>query len=150
MDLFKWKRGGKKLPSWSMERERSKSPEGLNATRAVSPDAALSPLAGSAWSWTGGLPVAERREAGWSDGEKLLPLLLCRVGARQCGTTGRRWAAVAAMASGRPAAGERRIAAQRAGNAGSRRAVLSVYLFSSVFFSSKCFFSPSEAKLLSF
>jgi len=122
-----------------MERERSKSPEGLNATRAVSPDAALSPLAGAAWSWTGGLPVAERREAGWSDGEKLL---LCRVGARQCGTTGRRWAAVAAMASGRPAAGERRIAAQRAGNAGSRRAVLSVYLFSSVFFFEQMFFPP--------
>jgi hypothetical protein len=67
-----------------MERERSKSPEGLNATRAVSP-AALSPLAGAAWSWAGGLPATERREAGWSDGEQLL---LCRIGARRCGTTG--------------------------------------------------------------
>jgi len=76
----------------------------LNATRAANPDA-RSALAGAARSWTGSFPVAEQREAGCSGGGGLL--LICRIGARRCGTTGRWWAAAAAaIVGGRAAAGE--------------------------------------------
>jgi len=71
--------------------------------RAANPDA-RSALAGAAWSWTGSFPVAEQREAGCGGGGLLL---ICRIGARRCGTTGRWWAAaVAAIVGGRAAAGE--------------------------------------------
>ena len=132
-----------------MERERSKSPEGLNAMRAVSPDA-LSPLADAAWSWTGGLPVTEQREAGWSDGEQLP---LCRIGAWRCGTTGMWWAATAAMAGGRRRAEGAAACGGAAQRSGSRRSRLS-YPFISfllLFFlvrATVLFFS-FEAKLLS-
>jgi hypothetical protein len=54
-------------------------PKGLNAMRAVSP-VALFALAGAAWSWTGGLPVTEHLEAGWTGGGLLL---MFRIGARR-------------------------------------------------------------------
>ena len=79
-------------------------PGGVERDDAANPDASSSALAGAAWSWTGSFPVAEDREARCGGGGGLL---LCRIGARWCGTTDRWWAvAAAAMVGGRAAAGE--------------------------------------------
>jgi hypothetical protein len=78
-------------PSWS-ERERSKLPEGLNATRRAKSYA----LAGveRACSWMPGVLRREqqRKAAGWGDELLLLALaLLSRLGVGRCGATGRWW-----------------------------------------------------------
>ena len=74
-------------PSWS-ERERSKLPEGLNATRRAKPYA----LAGfeRAWSWMRGVLRREQqpKAVGWAD-EQLV--LLRRHGVGRWRATGRWW-----------------------------------------------------------